>query len=55
MYSVIGKLMAETGMVDIQSLPFSSVLKMLSQKEFPENIRLPRMLADEVLHLAFWK
>ena len=26
---------------------------MLGQKEFPENVRLPRMLADEVLHPAF--
>ena len=45
--------MAETGMVDIQSMPYSSVLKMLSQKKFPDNVTVPRMLADDVLHLAF--
>ena len=52
MYSGIGNVMAKTGMVDIHSMRFGSVLKMLSQKKLPENVRVPRMLADEVLHVA---
>ena len=49
----IGNLMAETGMEDILSVPFGGVLKMLSGKKFPENVRALRMLVEELLRPVF--
>ena len=45
----IGTLMADTGIVEILSVAFGGVLKMLSGKKFPQNVRALRMLVEELL------
>ena len=45
----IGSLMADTGIVELLNASFGGVLKMLSGKKFPENVRALRILTEEVL------
>lgn len=45
----IGTLMAESGIVEVLSVPFGGVLKMLTGKKYPQNVRALRMLTEEVL------
>ena len=45
----VGSLMAESGLSDILSEVFGGVPKMLSGKKFPQNVRAPRMMAEEVV------
>jgi hypothetical protein len=49
----IGTLMADTGIVEILSPVFGGVLKMLSGKKFPQNVRALRMLVEELLRSIF--
>ena len=51
----IGTLMADIGIVEILSVAFGGVLKMLSGKKFPQNERGLRMLVDELLRPLFGK
>lgn len=51
----IGTLMAESGIVDILSVPFGGVLKMLTGKKYPQNVRALRMLVEELLRPLFGK
>ena len=51
----IGTLMADTGIVEILSVAFGGVLKMLSGKKFPQNVRALRMLVEELLRPLFGK
>ena len=41
--------MADIGIVEILSVAFGGVLKMLSGKTFPQNVRALRMLVEELL------
>ena len=50
-----GTLMADTGIVEILSVAFGGVLKMLSGKKFPQNVRALRMLVEELLRPLFGK
>ena len=45
----IGTLMADIGIVETLSVAFGGVLKMLSGKKFPQNVRALRMLVKELL------
>ena len=45
----IGALMAGTGMKEILEKAFGGVLKMLTGKKYPQNLRALRMLVEEVL------
>ena len=47
--------MADTGIVEILSVAFGGVLKMLSGKKFPQNVRALRMLVEELLPPLFGK
>ena len=48
-------LMAETGIVELLSVAFGGVLKMLSGKKNPQNVRAFRMLVKEQLRPVFAK
>ena len=47
----VGTLMTETGIVEI----FGGVLKMLSNKNYPRNLRALRVLVEQLLRPLFWK
>ena len=47
--------MADTGIVEILKDAFGGVLKMLSGKKFPQNVRSLRMLVEELLRPLFGK
>ena len=50
----IGTLMADTGIVEILSVTFGGgVLKMLSGKRYPQNVRALRMVVEEILVSVF--
>ncbi|KAG1656584.1 hypothetical protein GQR58_023837 [Nymphon striatum] len=49
----IGTLMADTGIVDVLSAAFGGVLKMLTGKKYPQNVRALRMLVEELLRPIF--
>ena len=51
----IGTLMADIGIVETLSVAFGGVLKMLSGKKFPQNVRALRMLVKELLRPLFGK
>ena len=51
----IGTLMADTGIVEILGVAFGGVLKMLTGKKFPQNVRALRMLVEELLGPVFEK
>ena len=51
----IGTLMADIGIAEILSVAFGGVLKMLSGKKFPQNVRALRMLVEELLRPLFGK
>ena len=51
----IGTLMADTDIVEILSVAFGGVLKMLSGKKFPQTVRALRMLVEELLRPLFGK
>ena len=51
----IATLMADTGIVEILSVAFGGVFKMLSGKTFPQNVRALRMLVEELLRPLFGK
>ena len=51
----IGTLMANTGIIEILSVAFGGVLKMLSGKKLPQNERALRMLVEELLRPLFRK
>ena len=51
----IGTRMADTGIVEILSVAFGGVLKMLSGKKFPQNVRALRMLLEELWRPIFGK
>ena len=44
----VGTLMADTGIVEILGVAFGGVLKMLTGKKFPQNVRALRMLVEEL-------
>ena len=44
-----GTLMAGSGLLEILSVAFAGVPKMLSGKKFPQNVRALRMVAEEIL------
>lgn len=44
--------MADTGIVEILSSAFGGVLKMLTGKKFPKNVRTLRMLVEDLLRLS---
>ena len=48
----IGTLMADIGIVEILSVAFGGVQKMLSGKKFPQNVRALMMLVEELLAIA---
>ena len=47
--------MADPGIVDIPRIAFGGVIKMLSAKKFPRNVRALRMLVEELLWPLFGK
>ena len=49
----IGTLMADTGIEEILSASFGGVLRMLSGKKFPQNVRALRLLVEELLRPLF--
>lgn len=51
----IGSLMAGSGIVEVLSGAFAGVLKMLTGKKYPDNIRALRMLTEELLRPLFLK
>ena len=51
----IGTLMADIGIVEILSVAFGGGLKMLNGKKFPQNVRAPSMLVEELLRRLFGK
>ena len=51
----IGTLVADTGIVEILSVAFGGVLKMLSGKKFPKHVRALRVLVEELLRPLFGK
>ncbi len=51
----VGTLMADTGLVEILSEPFGGVLKMLTGKKYPQNVRALRLLVEELLRPLFDK
>lgn len=42
--------MANSGLTDLTRSGFRSVYKMLSGKNFPQNLRALRMIVEEILH-----
>ena len=44
--------MADIGIVEILSVAFGGVQKMLSDKKFPQNVRALMMLVEELLAIA---
>ena len=53
--SCIGTLMADIGIVEILSVAFCGVLKILSGKKFTQNVGALRMLVEELLRPLFGK
>ena len=51
----IGTLMADIGIVEILSVAFGGVLKMLSGKKFSQNVRALGMLVEELFRPLFGK
>ena len=51
----IGTPMAETGLAEILSVPFGGVLKMLTGKKYPQNVRAFRILVEELLRPLYTK
>ena len=51
----IGTLMADIGIVEILCVAFGGVLKILSGKKFPQNVRAVRMLVEELCRCLFGK
>jgi len=51
----VGTLMVESGIADTLSAVFGGVLKMLSSKKYPQNVRALRMLVEELLRPVFAK
>ena len=49
----IGSLMAGSGIVEVLSEAFGGVLKILTGKKYPENVRALRMLVEEILRPLF--
>ena len=49
----IGSLMAGSGMTEILSEAFAGVLKMLTGKTYPDNVRALRMLVEEIIRPLF--
>ena len=49
----IGSLMAGSGMTEILSEAFARVLKMLTGKKYPDNVRALRMLVEEIIRPLF--
>ena len=49
----IGTLMADTGIEEILRASFGGVLRMLSGKKFPQNVRALRLLVEELLPPLF--
>ena len=49
----VGTLMADSGIVEILSAAFGGVLKMLTGKKYPQNVRALRMLVEELLQTLF--
>ena len=49
----IGSLMAGSGIVELLSEAFGGVLKMLTGKEYPDNVRAQRMLVEEIIRPFF--
>jgi len=49
----IGSLMAESGIVQVLESTFAGVLKMLSGKKYPDNVRALRLLTEELLQPVF--
>ena len=49
----IGTLMAESGLSEVLSSVFAGVPKMLSGKQFSQNVRALRLLAEEVLRFVY--
>jgi len=49
----IGSLMAGSGMTEILSEAFAGVLKMLTGKQYPDNVRALRMLVEEIIRPLF--
>ena len=49
----IGSLMAGSGMTEILSEAFAGVLKMLTGKKYPDNVRAFRMLVEEIIRPLF--
>lgn len=49
----IGSLMAGSGVVEVLSEAFGGVLKMLSGKKYPDNVRALRMLVEELIRPFF--
>ena len=49
----IGSLMAGSGMTEILSEAFAGVLKMLTGKKYPDNVRALRMLVEEIIRPLF--
>ena len=45
----VGTLMANTGLVELMNTAFGGVLKMLSGKKFPQNLRAMRMVVEDLL------
>ena len=51
----VGTLMADTGIVQILGVAFGGVLKMVTGKKFPQNVRALRILVEELLGPVFEK
>ena len=49
----IGSLMAGSGIVEVLSEAFSGVLKMVTGKKYPDNVRAQRMLVEELIRPFF--
>ena len=49
----IGSLMAGSGMTEILSEAFAGVLKMLTGRKYPDNVRALRMLVEEIIRPLF--
>jgi hypothetical protein len=45
----IGTLMSNTGLEELMTSTFGGVMKMLSGKKFPQNVRALRMVVEELL------
>ena len=49
----ISSLMAGSGIVEVLSEAFGGVLKMLTGKKYPDNVRALRMLVEELIRTFF--